>query len=292
MIELKNIDYSATISPLGAELKSLIHNSTQTELMWQGNPEWWGRTAPVLFPIVGKLKDNQYNYQNKNYELSQHGFARDLIFEVEESKPETATFVLYSNEETKAKYPFDFKLTITYILDSQGLTTQYKVENISADKDLYFSIGAHPAFNLPFIADTQFSEHSIRFQQPEDLVRFKLENGLISNNTLSMGSQTQTIPFNPDLFIDDALVFKNLKSEYVEIVHQSTQNSIRLTAKNFPFYGIWQKHNAPFVCLEPWCGIADSIYTHGDITHKEGINKLSAGEKFDISFSISFITYK
>jgi len=291
MISLSNKEYSAHISPLGAELKSLYHKPTSTELMWQGNPEWWGRTAPVLFPIVGKLKDNKYNYQNINYELPQHGFARDMVFEVEESKDDTATFILYSSEETKAKYPFDFKLSIIYHLNDFGLTTTYIVYNLSENEPLLFSIGTHPAFNIPFITDTAQTDYAIKFQHTEELIRYKLENGLISGNTLNMGL-TQEIPFNPDLFIDDALVFKNLRSEYVEIVHQPTQNAIRLTAKNFPFYGIWQKHKAPFLCLEPWCGIADNIYSEGDFEKKEGMETLSPQEKFDISFSISFITYK
>jgi len=286
-MKLENEFYSCTISPLGAELKSLVHKATETELIWQANSDWWGRSAPVLFPIVGKLIDNQYLFKGQPYNLPQHGFARDSNFELVYQDINSTVFQLCSNPETLIVYPFDFELEIKYELDNKGLSISYKVTNINYKDIMYFSIGAHPAFNLPFILNSKPEEYVIQFEKPENLIRHKLVNGLRGEDLENLGNTTQ-IPFSFELFEEDALVFKGLKSSIVQIVHHPTNKSIRLTAENFPYYGIWQKKGAPFLCLEPWHGIADNVNHNKDITEKEGIIQLEPRSFFETHYQISF----
>ena len=276
---ISNKILSASIKHAGAELFSLIDNQTK-EYMWNGNPDFWPKHSPILFPIVGSLKDDTYNFSEKDYHLSRHGFARDKEFELIEKTESSATFSLSYNEETLQKYPFKFELQIIYNLEENKLNIGYKVIN-KGETQLPFSIGAHPAFSLP----EKFSNYNIQFEKEEQLEYSLLEDGLISNTTATLETSNNTVSLNYKLFENDALVFKALESNTLTILENS-KPYLKVDFEDFPSLGIWTKENAPFICIEPWFGYSDTLEKYGDILKKEGIVLLEANQIFNAEFSI------
>jgi len=280
---ITNSYLTAKIKHSGAELFSLIANSSNTEYVWEGNPDFWGKHSPILFPIVGTLKDNSYTYNSVQYRLSRHGFARDGVFELIEKKENGATFSMQSSEETLKVYPFRFELQISYTLEDNSLIINYKVINKGESK-MPFSIGAHPAFSLA----GNFENYSIQFEKEEPLVYNLLDNDLISNETKTLATENNVIPLKYELFENDALIFKSLKSNYLTIL--LTGNPIlRVHYDDFPHLGLWTKKDAPFLCIEPWFGYSDSVKSSGNLLKKEGIQILEADETFKSKFSIEIL---
>ncbi|WEK34128.1 MAG: aldose 1-epimerase family protein [Candidatus Pseudobacter hemicellulosilyticus] len=270
----------ATIQAKGAELTSLVHKETGIDHMWSGDPAVWGKHSPILFPIVGSLKDNTYYYQGQAYQLSRHGFARELPFAVETHTADAITFLLKHSAETLKVFPFAFELRLTYtaIDDTLGLT--YQVSN-PAKEPMYFSIGAHPAFKVPLAPDTAYTDYYLEFDQPETAGRWHLETGgLLASASTPLLDNTNLLPLRKDLFYKDALVLKGLRSTQVTLRSASTAHGLRMDFPGFPFFGIWAAVDADFVCLEPWCGITDSAQTSQQLPEKEGINRLAGGESF------------
>jgi galactose mutarotase-like enzyme len=285
MIKIENDFLSVTVSEDGAELKSINNKQNSHEYLWQGNAEWWPRNAPILFPVVGKLKNNTYSFQGKNYTLGQHGFARDKKFILESSNNTTAAFVLKSNEETLKVYPFEFELKVTYKLIENVLKISYEVYNPSSE-EIYFSIGAHPAFNCPLFENEKFEDYYLEFEHPETLDRHLLTEGVFNGDTESVLNNQKQLQLNHELFIKDAIVFKNMKSSYMILKSNKSGYNLKFSFKDFRYFGIWQKPGAPFICLEPWCGIADNSSSTGNLREKEGIEKLIPNATFGRTYSI------
>ncbi len=248
--------------------------------MWNADPDYWPKHSPVLFPIVGSLKNDSYTFNEKDYHLPRHGFARDREFELIEKTEVSATFSLSYDEETLQKYPFKFELQIIYKLEENKLNIAYKVINKEATQ-IPFSIGAHPAFALP----EKFSNYSIQFEKKEKLEYSLLEDGLISNKKESLETLNNTVNLNYKLFENDALVFKTLESNSITILENS-KPYIKVDFRDFPNLGIWTKENAPFICIEPWFGYSDTPEKSGDLFKKEGILILEANQSFYTSFNI------
>lgn len=285
MVTLENALVKACIHPKGAELQSLYHKENNLDYLWDGNPAYWGKHSPVLFPIVGGLKNNEYHYKGGKYSLGRHGFARDLVFEKEKCFGDSASFVLESSPETLSQYPFDFLLRIKYQLNANSITIGYEVENRSA-QEMLFSIGSHPAFKLPLVRGTSYHDYYLEFDEQENSVRWSLDNNLIGQPVPFLQNQSR-LPLKPELFYDDALVFKHLKSSRVALCSDKTHHGIHVDFKGFPYLGIWAAKDAPFVCIEPWCGIADSVSHNQNIEEKEGIIKIETGEKWSRSWRIA-----
>jgi galactose mutarotase-like enzyme len=279
---IKNSDLTAVIKHFGAELCSLKDNSN-TEYIWGGNPEFWGKHSPILFPIVGTLKNNSFHYNGKDYQLSRHGFAREMDFELIDKQENSATFSLTSSDETKAKYPFDFELHLIYTLENASLKIEYKVINKGESK-MPFSIGAHPAFDLP----NNFENYSLEFENEEPLTFHLLEDGLISKTTEQIQLDKKQLHLNHKLFENDALVFKKLTSKSITILENS-KPILKVSYKDFPDLGIWTPPNAPFICIEPWFGYSDTVDTFGNLFEKEGIQILDSNETFKSQFSIEIL---
>lgn len=278
---LFNSNLTAKINHAGAELFSLKSNNK--EYIWEGNSAFWGKHSPVLFPIVGTLKDNTYTYNNNSYKLSRHGFARDTEFQLIDQKENSATFSMQSSAETLKVYPFEFELQLKYILEDKSLKIQYKVINKETTK-IPFSIGAHPALALP----GAFENYSMEFEIEEPLVYNLLDTDLISNETKILSTIENKVALNYPLFENDALIFKTLKSNYLTIFeHQKPL--IRMHYEDFPHLGIWTKMNAPFLCIEPWFGYSDSTESTGKIMEKEGIQILEPKAIFNSQFSIEIL---
>lgn len=272
--------FSATINSLGAELISLKNNST--EYIWEGNPTFWGKHSPVLFPIVGTLKNNSFTHNNKEYQLSRHGFAREMEFEVVKKSENSVSFLLVSNEKTVANYPFDFQLLLTYTLTNNSLDVQYEVINTSED-EMFFSIGAHPAFALP----NSFENYSLAFEENE-LHYNLLENDLLSNKQSVLHLKNNQLDLNYDLFKNDALVFKQLKTKSITILENATP-FLKVHFSAFPNLGIWTNVNAPFICIEPWFGYSDSNESSGNLSEKEAILNLVSKATFQSNFTIEIL---
>lgn len=279
---IKNSNLSAEINPFGAELISLKSNNNK-EYIWEGNPDFWGKHSPVLFPIVGTLKNNSFLYEGTQYHLSRHGFARDTTFELIEKKENSATFSIKSSMETLKKYPFEFELQLIYTLHNSNLDIEYKVINTGKSK-MPFSIGAHPAFALA----GNFENYSIAFEKEEPLEYHLLENDLISSKTATIQSNQKQIPLTYDLFENDALIFKKLQSNALTILEDSNP-VLTVHFEDFPSLGIWTKMNAPFLCIEPWFGYSDTNENSGNLFEKEGIQVLDKDQTFQAKFSIEIL---
>ncbi len=286
MFEISNQSLIVQISATGAEIQSIISKDTSLEYMWSGDASFWGKKSPVLFPIVGGLKNGSYQYQGIHYQLGRHGFAREREFTVSKQSTESIRFSLVSDETTKDVYPFDFVFSIEYTVSKNLLTVQYIVENIGDDV-LLFSVGAHPAFKVPVVDGTTYEDHYLVFSDHENAGIFPLSaEGLIEKDTIPLLSNAITIPLTKELFAKDALVFKHLKSNYIGILNNKNTHGLKLHYTDFPFMGIWAAKNANFVCIEPWCGIADSVDATGDLPKKEGINLLAPGKIFERAWTV------
>jgi galactose mutarotase-like enzyme len=286
MVVIENENIRARINPLGAELVSLLKLEDDTEYMWNANPAFWGKTSPVLFPIVGGLKNDTYFYERNAYHLPRHGFARTMQFEVEHKTVNSVVFLLKSNIETQKVYPFEFELRLVYSISGNEIELKYVVRNRS-EKPLWFSIGGHPAFKCPIDKNLDYSDYYLEFEKNEDLLRWPLSGeGLILDQPIEISKNSKILPLNKELFYEDALVFKNLASSYVTLKSNKSSAQLRFDFENFPYLGIWAAKNADFVCIEPWCGIADAADRNQIFTEKEGINQLQPNQVFERSFKI------
>jgi galactose mutarotase-like enzyme len=197
--------------------------------------------------------------------------------------------VLKSDAESKAVYPFDFELRVIYKLLASGLTTTYRVDNPAATP-LYFSVGGHPAFKIPIVPETTYTDYYLQFNQSENAPRWPIsKDGLIETQPQPLLNNASTIPLKKELFAKDALVFKHPASSAVAIRSSKTERGVKLDFPGFPFLGIWAAPNADFVCLEPWCGIADSVDSDQQFTKKEGINVLAEGEEFERTWMLTVL---
>lgn len=285
--KIENEYISVAINSSGAELSSLKLKADGTEYLWQADPTYWGRHAPVLFPIVGRVLDNEYMMDEQVYKLSQHGFARDMEFTLISSDEQQAVYQLQYNEKTLEKYPRKFELNITYILKDHDVIIQYQVKNHD-DKDMHFSIGAHPGFRCPLEAGECFEDYYLEFSQHETIDKCILENGFISNQTKTALANEKIIPLSYELFKEDALVFKGLQSDVITLKSHKSNKTVMMKFTDFPYYGIWSKPEggAPFICLEPWYGVADHIAGNKKFIEKAGIRVLKPGENFTCQYSI------
>ena len=286
MYLLSNNLLSIEIAAKGAELQSIYHVQNELEYLWSGDAKYWAKKSPVLFPIVGGLKNNVYKFQGKSYQLSRHGFARDSMFEVSERTPNSITFSLQSNEQTKLVYPFDFWFRVKYSVNNYRLSITFIVENKSK-MEMFFSVGAHPAFTIPIEKSLQYNDYYLRFDVPEHADRWPLTtDGLIEAKPIPFLENESELPLRKELFYKDAIVFKQLQSRSISVVSSRSSHGVKVNFDGFPYLGIWAAKEANFICIEPWYGIADSIDSTGELADKEGIIHLPIGKTFEATYSI------
>jgi galactose mutarotase-like enzyme len=281
MNSIHNEFLTVSVKTSGAELCN-IQSTDGTEYLWQADPAFWNRHAPVLFPMVGKLRDGRYELDGKTYEMTPHGFARDMNFSLIERGDNSLVYQLLPTVETRARYPFEFALTITYKLDGNTLSIQYAVRN-NGKAVMPFSIGAHPAFNLHGPVDECFLE----FEKSETLNTCLLgQKGLLSAETDPVFKNSKLLPLSKTLFDRDALIFMDAQSDKITLGAKTSPHRLTVEFAGFPELGIWAKPGAPFVCIEPWYGYADPEQLYGDITNKPGIQLLPAGETFTCTHQV------
>lgn len=286
---IKNEKLSVTIAAHGAELSSIYDKANDRELVWQADPAFWNRHAPVLFPNVGKYYGGHFTYNGTDYPMGQHGFARDTEFEQAASGENFVTYRLCADEESKKVYPFDFVLEITHRLNGNRLTVEWNVKNTD-DKEMYFTIGGHPAFNVNVLPDTDFEDYSLVFKEGTEKLSYVLldaESGTaIGDKVYELELTDSKYALKKDMFDKDALVFDGGQIEWAALALPDGKPYIALESKGFPNFGIWSKPGAPYVCLEPWCGRCDNKGFEGEISEKPGIIALKAGETFKKSYDI------
>lgn len=295
MITLETENAKAQFLLKGAELCSLYNKINDTEYMWSGDPLFWNKFSPILFPIVGTLQSDRYLHQDKHYTLSRHGFARDMDFTVVVQTVDQVTFLLDATADTLSVYPFRFKLYIQYALVGTVLTTTYIVENVEATP-MFFSIGAHPAFKVPLAPHLDFTDYQLSFNIEDEKTKlpipiYPLNNqGLLTDNeTPFLQSTTQSIHLDKSLFSKDALIFKSFDAATIRIHSSKDEKALKFTYSGFPYLGIWSKYGADFVCIEPWNGITDHESATGILSEKEGIIHLLPQQVWEGKWQVEII---
>ncbi len=288
MFTIESDQLLVQVNPKGAELDQVLHKKLNLDYLWNADPAFWPKKSPVLFPIVGTLKDNEYLFNGKAYPLSRHGFAREKEFMLTAQANDSITLTLKQDDSTRKVYPFDFIFSITYSVHKDELHVEYRVINPGTEP-LYFSLGGHPAFRLPIDAALSYSDYYIEMEKEEDAGRWQISPaGLIEDHSTPLLDHSNILPLTHELFFKDAIVFKNLASQSLTLRSDHSEHGLKFSFPGFPFLGIWAVKNADFVCIEPWCGIADSVNTNKDFTQKEGIEWLAGDTEFVKDWKVRF----
>ncbi|WP_417886114.1 aldose 1-epimerase family protein [Zunongwangia sp.] len=288
MYTLKNKQLHVGIQQKGVELCSIKNLENNKEYIWQANPEIWGSHAPNLFPIIGVLKDGQYKFKGSLYDMPKHGFIRNNDnLEVKNQTKTSITFILKSSEELSKIYPFKFEFELTFTLNGKTIEVTHLVKNLD-NQTMYFQVGGHPAFNAPLFDNEAYEDYYLEFDQKLSLESYILaESGLVSNETKTITENDSKIKLSKDLFNEDALIFKDIPSKNVVLKSNKHGEILSVSYKDFKNLGVWAKPGAPYVCIEPWLGIADVEGTNQNIETKEGIITLGSEKDFSASYKIS-----
>lgn len=287
MTFIENEYLKVGIRSQGAELTSIYNKATGIEHLWQADPKIWGWHAPNLFPIVGEPLNKQIMVAGKAYPMQRHGFARPTTFRLAEATATHAVFSLQYSENTLSAYPYKFNFQVIYDLIDNAIRVTYKVINLD-QKAIYFSVGGHPAFNVPFSAGEAYEDYYLEFETAEILNTHLLTpEGYFTGQTSPVPMEGNKLRLTRSLFDHDALVFKNLKSRQVTIKSDKHEQTLSVEFPHYNYLGIWAKPGADFVCIEPWLGCADAAGEPKDISQKEGIKKLEHSHVFEAPFYIS-----
>lgn len=291
MITIESPTLQAKIKPTGAELSSLYSKASGKEYIWQGNPTWWTGQAPILFPNIGFMKDNMYNHNGISYEIPKHGFVRNAEFCIQQPATQDlskATFTYSSNEATRKIYPFEFMLSVEFELVANALSITYHVKSTSQNIPMYFSIGAHEAYNCPIQESESFEDYFLEFDKTATYTSNMItSSGILSTETYNVIENGHILPLNHALFQNDAIVIQNVPSSRVFLRSKKSNTAIEINYHDAPNLGIWTKVGAPYICIEPWYGLPDSPHHNGNIIDKPGIIALSAQEEFSWTHTIT-----
>lgn len=273
---IKNESLVVEINNFGAELSSIKKTDDAYEYLWQGEAKYWGRRAPILFPIVGRFIDDTYTVEGKSYHMTQHGFGRDMVFEVCEQKSDYIEFKLTENRDSLEQYPYQFELILSYEIKGTELVVGYRIKNMNVH-EMPFSIGAHPAFNWDETLNSKFV-----FEETA-LETFLLTSDGICDQKRTVDVKDHKVNIDQALFVNDALILE----EVDQVSFVNGNRSVEMKFEGFPYLGLWSKPSgAPFICIEPWYGLADFVGHNGDIMNKKGIQVLSAGKSFKSEYTI------
>lgn len=285
-----NIEIITT--PSGAELTSIKYQGIEylhqgDKVLDENGKIYWKRRAPILFPIVGSLKNNTTIINGKKFEMSQHGFARDMKFDIVKISEREYIYVLKYNEETLKMYPFKFELYISYIVDNNTLTIKYRVKNLD-DKAMFFGIGGHPAF----VIDLKNNKYRVEFENEEENIRFyQLDCGLVSYKNdhvnKSVLSTKKCINIQKDTFTHDAIIMSGLKSKNIRL-YENDKLKLNVNFSGFKYLALWAKKAAPFLCIEPWYTTADYTDSNQIFEDKKDNIKLGINEEFECEYKITF----
>ena len=285
---LKNENITIQVKSLGGELTSLKKNDSEYEYIWTGDSKYWSGQAPVLFPIIGSLSGGTTEIQGKTYSMGNHGFARREEFQLIEQKKDRLVYSLKYNEKTLAMYPYKFQLQIIYTLEKSSVKISYKVINLD-EKTIYFQLGTHPGFNCPMKNNLDFSDYFLEFDQVETAKRYYCDanNLLIENREELSIKDSKKLCLNHKMFYEGAHFLRDIKSKNIVLKTEKDSKFIKVSRENFPYLGIWQPKDAPFLCIEPWHGLAEPAGFSEDFSKKELIISLEKGQVHSASLEFT-----
>lgn len=290
MVTIENGFIRASVTAQGAELQSLYDKTGAIEHLWQGDANSWHRQAPVLFPIVGKLKNDTYTYDGKTYHMPQHGFARDKNFELISQTPTEVIFQITDDLQTREMYPFQFALRVRYALINNLLKVRYTVENTSETEKLYYSVGGHPGFQVPFVPGTNFEDYYLSFSPRKSRIKVPIgADNLIDFEHRTLAATDTDLTLTHDLFAQDAWILETLgEDDTYRIKTDKSEHYVELMMNSGPYVGIWSSYpkTGDFVCIEPWWGIADGVNATGDYSQKAAIRMLEPGAHYTSRYRI------
>lgn len=277
---LQNEELTVRVKPFGATLTSVRSTKSGKEFLWQGDERIWAGQSPILFPIIGRLLDDTCRIDGQPYSIIRHGLARHRDFSLVKETADELLFLQESDDETLKSYPFAYRLFVRFILSGNRLTVTHTVENPNA-RTMYFSIGAHPAFNCS-LGDR------LVFEQAETLNSLRIDtDSLLTDARDRILTDSRVLALTEHLFDKDALIFEHVRSDFVTLERQDG-SAVRFHFGNAPFLAVWAKPAAPFVCIEPWYGVNDGYTPAADFSEKRGIVSLPAGERFSFSWHAEF----
>ena len=290
--QIENERVVAAFDSKGAEITSFKDKTTNIEYIWQADPAFWASHAPILFPFIGQSKNKKYEYNGKSYPMTNHGFAREYDFKVSEQSKGSISFVLTDSEATQKVYPFHFSFEITYKLEQASLVVSFQVKNTDTKNPLYYSLGAHPAFNVPMVEGTKFEDYSLSFSPKKKRKIFKLadlKDFLLDFAATAEAPTDEDLPLQYGLFKDGLFAYETTGTTTCTLQSNKTSHSVAITYDNMPYVCVWSPtpKDAPFVCIEPWVGLPDNTKATGKLAEKFGIQKLEALTSSQTGFTIT-----
>ncbi|MEM9423773.1 MAG: aldose 1-epimerase family protein [Spirochaetota bacterium] len=285
---IQNGQLSVSVDSLGAELSSVRHNGT--EYLWPGNPQTWNGRAPILFPIIGPLQDGEYFLDGKTYEMPQHGFARRSEWQLAESAADFLLFRLQDSPQTWIHYPFAFVLEAGYRIRGNELECSYRVRSANSAGTMPFAIGSHTAFRVPIDPHLSFSDYELEFEKDEDTLRYlQTAEGPLSGKTVPFRTENRKLPLEHRFFADGSIIFKDLASERITIQSSQDTRKASIAFCGFPYCTLWTylPSSEPYLCIEPWYGITQTVDSSKDFRQREGNLSLESGEEFTCAFQLT-----
>ena len=273
MITISNSEISVTVARRGAEIQSIKRGGV--EYMWSKDPAFWASSAPIMFPMCGGLKNGRYELDGKSYEMPKHGFAKISDFEVEAKSDTSLTLILRDNEKTREMYPFTFAFRVKFELDSASLKVTYDAENLD-DKTMYCTFGAHEAYACP----EGIEAYELIFSDKETLYAYALNGDILTDYTKLMVNNSNKLVLDDSFFALDAVVFKDVKSNSVTLKSTVSDRQVKVDFDGFDYLVLWHKHTAPYLCIEPWCGLSDLAGSSYNFAEKAGMHALTPGSRF------------
>lgn len=286
-ITISNELFKITVNEMGAELVEIKSIETGNDYLHDGNPTWWKFHAPILFPIVGRNKDDLFKIEGKEYPICRHGFARISPFILEKVSDNVIRGTLSSDVITKKSFPYDFIFCVTYTLEYNKIITTFDIKNIG-DKKMYFGLGGHPAFRCPIVDGASFDDYYLEFSEKETVKTslVDLENGYFLAEDMDFLVNEDKIPLNYDLFSIDTIVLKNTKSNLVTLKSDKYKENLVFEYSDFPIIAFWTKKDAPFLCIEPWFSHSDYTFFDKEHSSKDNFICLVPKDTFNASYSV------
>ena len=285
-INLGDGKFTAAIDSVGAELRSFRHTATQDEMIWIGDPAFWHGSAPILFPVIGRVKDGHYTWRGKTWEMLKHGLIRKLEWTVVKQTATEAVFRIVDNDYTRRYYPAAFSFDAGFTLTGNSMQVSYRVVNTGSEPML-FCVGSHPGINLP-LEGTRLEDYYLEFNRPEHCPLYRLAPvDLVSTKPERILNGKVRIPLTQELFRDDALYLFGIASDEITVGNDRTGRAVKFHTGGVPDLGLWAAPGAPYVCIEPWFGHDDFENHDGIFEHKPDILTLAPGAEFHTGYAIS-----
>ena len=290
IVTLKNEYLTVEIEDKGAQLAAITAKDG-TQYLWQGNPDIWPRRAPLLFPILGRLKDSQYTLGEDVYTIPTHGFCRDALFAVEQHSDTCVSFHLSDSEQTREVYPFAFALTVTYTLEDNRLIKAHKVENHS-QQEMYFEVGGHDGFRAPLVQGEKMDDYAIRIPGLDAIQPYAMnEEMMLVPKNIIIPLQNGRIPLKPYIYGLDTIILDQLPQSKAILVDGQDRPRVTLEFADFPYLGIWTQkkdYDTNYVCIEPWTTLPDGTFVGRGLKDKAGIRTLAPGQSETLTYTTTF----